>query len=87
MREAGLKPSRKIYDQLLHYKTVIPMDNDAFRAHSKRVYPGGLKNAQNPLYGPGWYTAMLPKYTAEYGEAAQAALQGMIDLYFPKGAR
>jgi hypothetical protein len=82
MREAGLKPSRKIYDQLQHYKTVIPMDNAAFRKHANVVYPKGLKGKKNPLYGPGWYEVWQEKYNKEHGAAAQAALQKLIELYF-----
>ena len=82
IKKAGLRPSPEIRKRLEHYKTVIPMDNDAFRAHSKRVYPGGLKNAKNPLYGTGWYKAQLPNYTEEHGQAAQAALQDIIERYY-----
>ncbi|MDF7806456.1 M60 family metallopeptidase [Pontiellaceae bacterium B12219] len=84
IRKAGLKPSPEIFQRLEQYKTLIPMNNAEFVAHSKRVYPGGLKNAQNPLYGTGWYKAQLNEYDESNGQAAQAALQEIIDLYFPE---
>ncbi|VGO15621.1 hypothetical protein PDESU_04206 [Pontiella desulfatans] len=84
MKKEGLKPSRKILERLQHYKTAIPMDNDAFRQHTHLVYPKGLnRRNNNPLFGPGWYEVQLPKYNEEHGKAAQAALQDIIDLYFP----
>ncbi len=85
IKKEGLKPSPQILERLEHYKSVIPMNNTEFRAHSKRVYPNGLKNPKNPLYGTGWYKAQLPKYDEACGEAAQTALQDIIDCYFGKG--
>lgn len=81
IRKAGLKPSREIHDRLMHYKTIIPMNNADFRAHSKLIHPKGLK-PQNPLYGDGWYEVWLLKYNETHGKAAEAALQDIIDLYF-----
>ncbi|WP_372796471.1 M60 family metallopeptidase [Pontiella sp.] len=86
IRKEGLKPSPEIFQRLEHYKTIIPMSQSEFEAHSKRVYPGGLKNAKNPLYGPGWYKAQLSEYDEAAGRAAQAALQDIIELYFQPGA-
>ncbi len=82
IRRAGLKPSAAIRDRLLHYQTLIPMDNAAFRAHTNIIYPKGLGTPKNLLYGEGWYSVWLPKYNATHGEAAQVALQEIIDLYF-----
>lgn len=85
MRRARLSPSREIYDRLNHYKTVIPMDNDAFRKHTKIVFPKGLGKPKNLLFGEGWYSVWLPKYNKSHGESAQEALQAIIDTYFPNG--
>lgn len=81
IRKAGLKPSREIFERLMHYKTIIPMNNADFRAHTKLIHPKGLR-PQNPLYGDGWYEVWLPKYNEAHGKAAEAALQDIIDLYF-----
>lgn len=83
--QAGLKASSLIYDRLLHYKTIIPMDNAEFANHAKTVNPRGIRAGRNPLYGEGWYYTWLPKYEKSHGVAAQAALQAIIELYFPDG--
>lgn len=85
MAAEGLKPSPLIYDRLLHYQTLIPMDDADFARHAKIVNPRGIREGRNPLYGEGWYYVWLPKYNESHGRAARAALQGIIDLYFPQG--
>ena len=85
MDKEGLKPSPLIYDRLLHYKTLIPMNNAEFARHAKVVNPKGIRKGGNPLYGEGWYYTWLPKYDESHGAGAQAALQQIIDLYFPDG--
>jgi hypothetical protein len=85
MLENRLKPSRLIYDRLLHYKTLIPMSNAEFASHAKIVNPKGIRKGRNPLYGEGWYYTWLPKYQESHGAGAQAALQEIIDVYFPNG--
>jgi hypothetical protein len=82
---AGLQPSRAIYDQLVAYKALIPMNNRQFRDHAAIIYPGGVKEGQSPEYGVGWYYVWLPQYNESHGIAAQAAMQHIIDLYFPNG--
>jgi hypothetical protein len=82
---AGLQPSRAIYDRLLHYKSILPMNNQQFRDHAHIIYPGAISQGQSPLYGQGWYYVWLPKYIDSCGTVAQAALQHIIDLYFPQG--
>jgi len=81
----GLKSSALIYDRLTHYKTLIPMNNVEFARHAKIVNPRGIRKGRNPLYGEGWYYTWLPKYEESHGEAAEAALEEIIDLYFPAG--
>ncbi len=85
MVENGLKPSPLFYDRLLHYKTLIPMNNDEFARHANIVNPKGIRKGRNPLYGEGWYYTWLPKYEESHGAAAQDALQEIIDIYFPGG--
>lgn len=80
-----LKPSKKIYDRLKHYQTIIPMNNQKFRTHAQVIYPNGIGPGSSPLYGEGWYYSWLPKYNESHGTAAQKAMQTIIDLYFPNG--
>jgi hypothetical protein len=80
----GIIPSAEIYDMLLHYRTIVPMDNDTFRDHASIIYPGGLKE-DNPDYGIGWYYVWAPKYSNTHGEAAVKAMDDIINLYFPEG--
>lgn len=85
MAKEGLKPSPLIYDRLRHYKTLIPMDNAEFARHAEIVNPEGIRTGRNPLYGEGWYSVWLPKYDESHGRAARAALQAIINVYFPQG--
>ncbi len=85
MLENGLKPSRSIYDRLNYYKTIIPMNSKDFAKHAKTIYPRGIKKGGSPHYGKGYYYAWLEKYDKSHGVGAQAALQEIIDIYFPDG--
>lgn len=81
----GIKPSAAIYDRLVYYKSIIPMDNQEFRDHANITYPKGIHDGKSPNYGEGWYYVWLPKYNESHGIAAQKALQDIIDRYFPNG--
>lgn len=78
-------PSPLIYDRLVRYKTVIPMDNAAFGQHAGIVNPRGVRKGRNPNFGEGWYYGWVSKYDRTHGVAAQAALDEIIDTYFPDG--
>ena len=80
-----IKPSPLIYDRLVHYQTLIPMDKAEFSRHAKTVNPRGVRKGRDPNNGVGWYYAWLPKYEETHGKRAQAALQDIIALYFPDG--
>jgi hypothetical protein len=85
MRAEGLNASALIYDRLNHYGALIPMTNAQFAAHARIVNPKGIGKGKSPSYGEGWYYVWLTKYNEEHGRAAQAALRGIIDTYFPDG--
>ncbi|MCZ6771230.1 MAG: hypothetical protein O7G83_04475, partial [Proteobacteria bacterium] len=85
MDKEGLEPSSLIYDRLSHYKTIVPMNNTEFAGHARIVNPRGMRKGRNPLHGEGWYYTWLPKYEESHGVAAQAALQEIIEHYFPDG--
>jgi hypothetical protein len=85
MIERDLRPSSAIYDRLVHYATLIPMSNMEFAEHARIVNPKGIREGRSPLYGEGWYYAWTPQYDRTHGEAARAALQKIIEMYFPDG--
>ena len=83
MLKHKLKPSAKIKERLIHYKSVIPMNNESFENHALIMYPkckqpGRRPNEQNPKYGHGWYHIWLGKYSEAEGEKAQKALDYII---------
>ncbi len=86
MSAAGLKPSAAIYDRLVKYQSIIPLDNAAFTAHAK-VFLGKsvITAGASPDYGEGWYFVWLPQYDVSHGKAAQVAMAGILQKYFPGG--
>ena len=84
MQSEGLMPPALIYDRLMHYSTLIPMNNAEFIEHADIVYPE-RDGTGNPDYGKGWYGVWDDLYDESHGTAAQAALQDIIDHYFPDG--
>ena len=60
------------------------MNNAEFVAHADIVYPE-RNGSGNPDYGKGWYSVWEQLYNESHGTAAQAALQDIIDYYFPDG--
>jgi hypothetical protein len=86
MAGAGLKPSALIYDRLVNYRSIIPMDNPAFTAHAKTFLAKTTITAgASPDYGEGWYFVWLPLYDTTHGQAAQAAMTSIVNQYFPAG--
>ena len=85
LASAGLKPSRKIYDRLVHYKSLIPMTNAEFKTHAYTFIGKEITKGVSPDYGEGWYYVWLPLYDETHGAAAQAAMEKIIARYFPNG--
>ena len=86
MAAAGLKPSAAIYDRLVKYQSIIPLDNVAFTAHAKTfLNKTVITSSQSPDYGEGWYFVWLPLYNASHGQAAQSAMTSILTKYFPAG--
>lgn len=81
----GLLPSKLICDRLVHYKSIIPLNNAEFEAHAKAFFGGSVPSGGDPDYGSGWYNLWLPQYNETHGALAQQAMQDIIDLYFPGG--
>jgi hypothetical protein len=85
MRNNDLQPSARIYDQLLHYESLIPMNNSDFAEHAEIVNPKGIRKGKNPNFAEGWYYVWKLRYDETHGEEARVALQEIIETYFPEG--
>jgi hypothetical protein len=73
--QAGLKPSSAIYDRLLHYRSIIPMNHGAYLAHFNAIHPRGTRTKDKPM----------EDYQEQNGLQARQALQAILDRYFPGG--
>lgn len=81
--KAGLKVSAKFYDRLIHYKSIIPANNHEFNVHYKLRYP--MQEDGHPDYGAGWYKSWKDRYNESHARKARAAMQNIINLYYPEG--
>jgi hypothetical protein len=72
---AGLKPSSAIYDRLLHYRSIIPMNPEAYLAHFNTIHPRGTKTNDK----------QIEDYQGRNGLEARQALQEIIHRHFPGG--
>ncbi len=89
IKAAKLQPSALIYDRLRIYQSQIPMNNAAFRVHAAKYLdkPADQINGENRTadVGEGWYAFWLNRYTEAEGQAAQAAMNNILNKYFPNG--
>jgi hypothetical protein len=91
IQNSNLIKSTAIYDQLSYYKTIVPMDNTAFRNFGLEDF--SETKIQNSSYfdnaSQSYYQGFLKKwwndYAAAEGLAAVNQIQNIIDLYFPDG--
>lgn len=86
-----LKKSTAIYDQLSFYKTIVPKDNEAFRAFGLEDFKSEkIKNATFYDHASqSYYQGFLKKWWNDYNtpeaEKTVNQIQTIIDLYFPNG--
>jgi hypothetical protein len=85
INDNNLQPSSLICDRLEHYKSIIPMDSAQFSQHALIFFNGPVPPGGDPDYGSGWYNVWLPLYNNLHGDSAVAAMQKIIDIYFPDG--
>lgn len=88
IKKNRLKPSPAVYERLKHYRTLVPMNNSDFRKHALIMYPrceepGRSLMERNSLFGHGWYHDWLDIYNDSHGQAGLAALDNIIETYFP----
>jgi hypothetical protein len=81
--DAKLPASAKIYDALLHYKSLVPEDNKAFRKHAlmwwtKEPSAKGYTTERN-------HAARWKSYDEAEAERVRQVVQDVIDRYFPDG--
>jgi len=95
----GLTPSAKIYDLLLHYKSLVPANNAEFRTFTtnwwgKKPSIGGYWTEREharqwdteELFGEGDQQRPNGEMYVEASAASiEARVQELIDLYFPDG--
>ena len=91
--DSSIKKSRPIYDQLLRYRGMIPVNNSQFREFAVNTGTGSGTIAENIVnysgtrknWGDGFYQLWWDNYTDVEAEAAQAQIDFIIDTYFPDG--
>lgn len=81
--EEKLPPSAGIYDTLVHYKSLVPKDNKAFREFAqmwweKQPSPEGYTTERN-------HAAYWESYNEETAAQLAQVVQKTIDRYFPDG--
>ncbi|MEX1049745.1 MAG: M60 family peptidase N-terminal accessory domain-containing protein [Akkermansiaceae bacterium] len=77
MLAEGLKPSAEIYDRILHYQSILPMNLTEFESHYQAIKGAPRDQA--------WYDAMRTAYTQAMGNASVSRVQAIINLHFPNG--
>ena len=61
------------------------MNNAQFNQHALVYFNGPVPPGGDPDYENGWYNVWLPLYNNSHGDSAVAAMQKIIDIYFPDG--
>lgn len=77
MLAEGLKPSAEIYDRIVHYQSIVPMNLTEFEAHYQAIK--GAPRDQD------WYDTMRTAYTQAIGNTSVSRVQNIINLHFPTG--
>ncbi len=78
--DLGVGPA--VRDLLVRYADLAPADNAAFNAHYERVYPGRPAGG-HPDYGTRWYNRWRDVWDESHGTAVRAALQVLLETYYP----
>ncbi|NNG09216.1 MAG: hypothetical protein HKM92_03525 [Arenibacter sp.] len=91
IQKDNLKKSTAIYDQLSYYKTIVPMDNTAFRNFGledfseAKIQKSSYHDHVSQSYYPGFLKKWWNDYNEPEGQATVEQIQRIIDLYFPDG--
>jgi len=80
---AKLPASAKIYDALVHYKSLVPKDNKAFREFAGKWW--GKQPSSTGFTTERNHAEQWEKYDEKTAAAIAGTVQGIIDQYFPGG--
>jgi hypothetical protein len=85
--QLNIPKSLAIFNRLQEYLDLIPADNPAFVNYALSVYPNLYTNGptDSPDYGVGWHYQKSLTYNATEAQQRTAALQSIINLYYPNG--
>ncbi|MCK0156493.1 discoidin domain-containing protein [Cellulophaga sp. F20128] len=91
IQKNNLSQSTAIYDQLSYYKTIVPMNNEAFRSFGLVDFSEAeiKKATYHDNISQSYYKGFLKKWWDKYHKSEAGAtvhqLQDIIDMYFPTG--
>jgi len=80
---AKLPPSAKVYDTLVHYKSLVPKGNKAFRDFATKWW--GKQPSSKGFTTERGHAQQWEKYDEKTSAAITSTVQEIIDLYFPNG--
>lgn len=83
IEEAGIEPSQKVYDTLIHYQNLIPEDKAAFREYAKNWW--GKQPSEEGYTTERNHAAYWKSYDEATAEKVESTVQKIIDTYFPDG--
>ena len=80
---AKVPASAKIYDALLHYKSLVPADNKAFRAFASKWW--GKQPSSKGFWTERGHAKQWEDYDEKTSALIKSTVQELLDLYFPGG--
>ena len=80
---AKLPPSAKIYDAFVHYKSLVPADNKAFRDFAVKWW--GKQPSSSGFWTEREHAQQWDAYDEKTAAAITGTVQEIINLYFPNG--
>ncbi|MBI1336095.1 MAG: hypothetical protein GC164_03930 [Phycisphaera sp.] len=85
VEKENLPPSAKVYDTLVHYKTLVPPDNAAFRDFAVKWWGQQPIAKDKDVQSKHEHEQQWGRYNTQSAELARKRVQDIIDLYFPNG--
>ena len=78
-----LPPSSRVYDALMHYKSIVPKNNQAFRDFALKWW--GKQPSSKGYWTEREHTKQWEQFDEETSAAIKGTVQKIIDTYFPDG--